>query len=170
MHLCLYSPTVLKNILCLFFQDFVNGKATHFWLAKPYGLAYQKFCYFLKFRSKDKKKKNRKNKTKNLRKNGWFIRTQDVVLKLFLNNYSAKFNVMPSKAAEDRQVEPTRRNSADSVPTSNLVCIKEHSEHIGQFYESSLGCMPTDFFRKQQQQPNNICGKSPERLDSRNIH
>ena len=29
----------------------------------------------------------------------------------------------------------------------------QHSDHLGQFYESSLGCMPTDYFQKQQQQP-----------------
>ena len=28
-----------------------------------------------------------------------------------------------------------------------------HSDHLGQFYESSLGCMPTEYFRKRQQQP-----------------
>ena len=28
-----------------------------------------------------------------------------------------------------------------------------HSDHLGQFYESSLECMPTDYFRKRQQQP-----------------
>ena len=31
--------------------------------------------------------------------------------------------------------------------------IQTHSDHLGQFYESSLGCMPTDYFRKRQQQP-----------------
>ena len=30
---------------------------------------------------------------------------------------------------------------------------KWHSDHLGKFYESSLGCMPTEYFRKQQQQP-----------------
>ena len=40
-----YSPTVLKNILCLFLQDLWIWMQDNFWLAKPYGLANQKLCY-----------------------------------------------------------------------------------------------------------------------------
>ena len=36
---------------------------------------------------------------------------------------------------------------------SNMAEPRDHSDHLGQFYESSLGCMPTDYFRKRQQQP-----------------
>ena len=37
--------------------------------------------------------------------------------------------------------------------TDDKLNSEEHSDHLGQFYESSLGCMPTDYFRKRQQQP-----------------
>ena len=43
--LCLYSPTILKNILFLFLQDLQIGMLHNFWLAKPYGLANQKLCH-----------------------------------------------------------------------------------------------------------------------------
>ena len=42
-----YSTTILKNILYLVLQIFLCIRKYHnFWLAKPYGLANQKLCYF----------------------------------------------------------------------------------------------------------------------------
>ena len=37
--------------------------------------------------------------------------------------------------------------------TGTYVYNYTHSEHLGQFYEKSLGCMPMDYFRKQQHPP-----------------
>ena len=37
-----YSPTILKNILCLFLQDLQLGMWHNFWWAKLYGLAISK--------------------------------------------------------------------------------------------------------------------------------
>ena len=42
-----YSPTILKDILCLFLQDLKIWMWHNFWLAKPYCLANQKLCYVL---------------------------------------------------------------------------------------------------------------------------
>ena len=36
---------------------------------------------------------------------------------------------------------------------SKCLYVMLHSEYHGQFYESSIGCMPMDYLRKQQQQP-----------------
>ena len=41
-----YSLTILKNILCLFLQEFVNLKVTTSDWLNHNGLASQKLCYF----------------------------------------------------------------------------------------------------------------------------
>ena len=56
--------------------------------------------------------------------------------------------------------DPSRHYSVDSVPTFDLVRkdetfiehrdLKQHSEHLGQ---SSLGCIPTDYFRSSHDNP-----------------
>ena len=46
-----------------------------------------------------------------------------------------------------------RSLNEQALGRTGFVTNNAHSDHLGQFYESSLGCMPTDYFRKRQQQP-----------------
>ena len=42
----LCSIFILVNNICLLCRDFVDLKVNTFWLAKGYGVANQKVCYF----------------------------------------------------------------------------------------------------------------------------
>ena len=53
---------------------------------------------------------------------------------------------------EKKSGKHDQESSEEWLVNTGLGLDDSHSEHHGQFYESSFRCMPMDYFRRQQQQ------------------
>ena len=71
-----YSPTILKKMLCLFLQDFINLNATQLLigLAEQNGLANQKLCYIQMLLNTEKSVKQDLKRSKE-----WLVKTDPEV-------------------------------------------------------------------------------------------